>query len=172
MSEPYIGEIRALPYPFAPRDWAWCNGQLISITQQTVLFAIIGTNYGGDGRTNFALPNLKARAAIHYGQGPGLTNRRLGSTGGSYQIPLSTSQIPDHTHQLYGNSDAGTTKNAKGNFFASQRGNFYEDTATNLGDMSNDTIHSNGSGGAHENRQPFQIINYCICMEGLFPPRS
>jgi microcystin-dependent protein len=180
MSEPFIGQIVLFPYNFAPRGWAFCNGQLLSIAQNTALFSLLGTTYGGDGRTTFALPDLRGRVPISAGQGPGLSDYSLGETGGAEDVTLITSEMPSHNHtaqvQLKGSNANASTDLPSGAVLArSARGNIYA-AAASLVDMSSSsaasTIGAAGGSQPHENRQPFLTLNYCIALEGIFPSRN
>lgn len=174
MSEPFIAEIRIFAGNFAPRSWAFCDGQLLPISQNTALFSLIGTTYGGDGRTTTALPNLEGRAPMHPGRGPGLTARRLGQRIGTQTVTLSEAQIPSHTHTLRGAGSRGatatpstTTAFAEG--FPTES---YRRTETNLVDMSSQTLSTTGGGQAHDNVQPYLVLNFIIALQGLYPSRS
>lgn len=174
MSEPFIAEIRIFAGNFAPRSWAFCDGQLLPIAQNTALFSLIGTTYGGDGRTTTALPNLKGRAPMHPGRGPGLTNRNLGQAGGVEEVVLNETQIPSHTHTLHagGNTAAGVVAAPAGNtigFAASAMG--YA-TSANLTSMSSSSLANSGGSQGHNNMQPFLTINFIIALQGLYPSRS
>ena len=170
--EPFIGQIQMFGFNFPPRGWAFCDGQLLPIAQNTALFAIVGTTYGGDGRTTLGLPNLQGRAPMHEGNGPGLTPRRLGEVGGVSTVTLSEAQMPQHTHTLAGNSRAATTGNPAGAQLA--------DAApfTNYGPLRDNenlapqAVANTGGSGAHNNLQPYLSLNFTIALVGLFPSRS
>lgn len=179
MSEPFIAEIRIFAGNFAPRGWAFCNGQLLPISQNTALFSLIGTTYGGDGRTTTALPDLQGRAAMHPGRGPGLTDRRLGQRGGESTVTLTEEQIPNHNHSLVADNNPGNfggggpdTANPEGHHLANttSTGQFYADGSSNLTAM-NDSSTTGGS-QAHNNLQPLIAINFIIALVGLYPSRS
>ncbi|MGB1242177.1 MAG: phage tail protein [Chitinophagales bacterium] len=173
MSEPFIGEIRIFPYNFAPRSWAFCDGQLLPIAQNTALFSLYGTTYGGDGRNTFALPNLQGRAPMHPGRGPGLTSRRLGERLGTKNVTLSVAQIPSHSHGFGANSNAGTT-NTPINTVPANSGfldNEYSSESPDV-DMNSGAILNTGGNQAHFNIQPFLVLNFCSALQGLYPSRS
>ena len=170
MSEPFIAEIRIFAGNFAPRSWAFCNGQLLPVSQNTALFSLIGTTYGGDGRTTTALPNLKGRAAMHPGRGPGLTSRRLGQRGGSEMISLSEAQMPNHTHQLIASGEDGNSQNP-GNHYLGAGTDMYANPS-NLQNMATQSMPSTGGSQAHNNLQPFLTMTFIIALQGLYPSRS
>lgn len=162
-SDPFIGEIMLLPYNFAPRGWAFCNGQLLPISSNTALFSLLGTTYGGDGRTTFGLPDLRGRAAISSGTGPGLSNRPLGQRGGQEDVTLTTPEMPAHDHDIV--LGAGGPSSGTGG---------QHPQISNLSTNSGDSISTSGVGGgqAHNNMPPFLALNYCIALVGIFPSRS
>lgn len=175
MSEPFIAEIRMWGLSFAPRSWAFCNGQLLPIAQNTALFSLIGTTYGGDGRSTTALPNLEGRVPMHPGNGPGLTQRRLGQRGGATEEILNTTQMPNHSHEAStslapGNEDdpGATTYLAAGATAATL---LYAPAGTTL-DTAMAPLPNQGGGGAHNNLQPYLAINFCIALQGTYPSRS
>ena len=173
MSEPFIAEIRIFASNFAPRGWAFCNGQLLPISQNSALFSLIGTTYGGDGRTTTALPNLEGRAPMHPGRGPGLTTRRLGERTGLETATLSESQIPAHNHDAQGSENAAVSGTPADNYVARGGGrgvNSYVETTDNIG--ASKQLTSMGGGQAHNNMQPFLAINFIIALQGLYPSRS
>ncbi|MBX3120518.1 MAG: phage tail protein [Fimbriimonadaceae bacterium] len=173
MAEPFIGEIKLVPYNFAPRGWAFCNGTLISIAQNTALFALLGTMYGGNGQTNFALPDLRGRGAISSGQGPGLSNYSQGETGGAENVTLTTAAMPAHGHSAQASSAFGTQGDPAGALPAKSPlalGYAYRSGAG--GTMPSDAVSSVGGGQPHTNHQPYLVLNYVIAMVGIFPPRN
>jgi microcystin-dependent protein len=173
MSDPFVAEIRVMPYNFAPRGWAMCDGQLMPISQNTALFALLGTTYGGNGKTTFALPDLRARFAMSAGSGPGLSPRELGQAVGQASVALSPGQMPTHTHALRAGVTPASTSPA-GNVMAptaSGGGNVYRAPGT-VAPMAASAIGVAGSGAAHENRQPYLGLTFCIALQGIFPPRS
>jgi microcystin-dependent protein len=152
---------------FAPAGWALCNGQLLSIQQNTALFSILGTTYGGNGQTNFALPDLRGRVPLHFGQGPGLTSYTEGQVGGSESITLIQQQMPQHTHQQPATAADQTTN--RPNAAVPARGGFYNGTQD--ASLLKPTTAAGGN-QPHENRQPFLVLNYCIALQGIFPSRN
>ncbi len=171
MSEPFIAEIRILALNFAPRGWAFCDGQLLPIAQNTALFSLIGTTYGGDGRTTTALPNLQGRAPMHPGRGPGLTARRLGEKTGVETVTLSEAQIPSHTHTLRAHTTGNNSPDPGGNVLG-DRPKYQTNTTANLVDLASEAVATTGGGQAHSNVQPFLTLNFCIALQGLYPSRS
>lgn len=172
MSEPFIGEIRQFPYGFAPRSWAWCEGQLLPIVNYTALFSILGTTYGGDGRTTFGLPNLQGRVPMGWGSGPGLTPRRLGESTGVTEVTLTETQIPAHSHPLTAVSDLGDTQTPTGAHTATVfRQSFYAADSNTLADMNEKALGATGA-QSHENMQPYLSVHFCIALEGLYPSRN
>lgn len=174
MSEPFVAEIRIFAGNFAPRSWAFCDGQLLPITQNTALFSLIGTTYGGDGRTTTALPDLQGRVPMHPGRGPGLTSRRLGQRGGVETVALSESQMPNHNHALMGFTFPGNTGSPTSSrtFALSNGGPLYANTLGGGGDFAEQALPSAGGGQAHNNMQPFIAVNFIIALQGLYPSRS
>jgi microcystin-dependent protein len=173
MAQPFLGQLMLVPFDFAPIGWAMCNGQLIAITQNTALFSLIGTFYGGDGITTFALPNLQSCVPIHMGQGPGLTRYVLGETGGLETVTLLASQIPEHSHVVNASANKGNKASPIGSYPASDAaGVTAEYNGTPTGVMSAGVIAPTGGGQPHENRQPFLVLNWIIALVGIFPSRS
>ena len=173
MSDPFIAEVKIFAGNFAPRGWAFCNGQLLPISQNTALFSLIGTTFGGDGRTTTGLPNLQGRAPMHPGGGPGLTSRRLGQVGGNETVTLSQAQMANHTHTVTASAEDGGDNTPIDGFTATTEANqrLYGG-ASNLTSMANDAIVATGGGQAHNNLQPFQTLNYIIALAGQYPSRS
>ncbi|MEM7033147.1 MAG: tail fiber protein [Chloroflexota bacterium] len=169
MSEPFIAEIRIFAGNFAPRGWAFCDGQLLPIAQNTALFSLIGTTYGGDGRTTTALPNMQGRAPMHPGRGPGLTSRRLGEKVGAEIVTLSEAQIPSHNHTM-----RAYTQNPAVTAVPSSIESINDPTfaTTSDVDMASESLSTTGGGQAHSNVQPFLTLNYIIALQGLFPSRG
>lgn len=172
--DPILGQIILFAGNYAPSGWAFCNGQLLPIQQNTALFSLLGTTYGGDGRTTFALPDLRGRAPIHFGQGVGLTNYNLGETGGAETVTLTQAEMPAHSHGFAPgcNSQASPTQPSPANGYvcASQIDNLYASTAdAQMGAGNSQVV---GGNTAHENRSPFLALNYIIALEGVWPSRS
>lgn len=175
MQDPWLGEIALVAFNFAPVGWALCNGQLLSIAQNTALFSLLGTTYGGDGQTTFALPNLQSRVPLHFGQGPGLSAYALGQTVGVESVTLQTTQIPSHTHSYtpQANSGGGTAPGPAGALWAASAtgDTLYKPGASNTS-MAAQTLGSTGGGQPHENRQPILALNFVIALQGIFPSRN
>lgn len=170
MSEPFIAEIKIFAGNFAPRSYAFCNGQLLPIAQNTALFSLIGTIYGGDGRTTTALPNLQGRAPMHPGNGPGLSSRRIGERGGSTTETLSASQLPSHGHQLQGTDRDAQSGDPTGALYAASSETVYGTTGPSNPTQAGTGF--TGGGQAHNNLQPYLAINFIIALQGLYPSRS
>ena len=171
MSDPFIAEIKIFAGNFAPRGWAFCDGQLLEISQNTALFSLIGTTYGGDGRTTTALPNLRDRAPMHAGNGPGLTMRRLGANGGVATVTLTPTQIPPHTHQGRVVEEDATQADPANNALGIADENVYTDAGTSV-PMGPNAIGNTGGGGPHQNRQPYLGLYFIIALVGTFPSRN
>jgi microcystin-dependent protein len=171
MADPFVAEIRIFPFNFAPRGWAWCDGQLLPLSQNTALFSLLGTTYGGDGKSNFALPDLQGRAPMHPGQGPGLSQHDLGETGGSETVALLESEIPAHSHALRGSSIIGDTPSPAGHALA-RFPNAYQSSATGLVSMAAEALPPAGGDAPHNNLMPYLTFNFCIALQGVFPPRT
>lgn len=168
MSEPFIGEIKLVGCNFAPRGWANCDGQLMEVSQNTALFSLLGTTYGGDGRTTFALPDFRSRIPLHSGQGPGLSNRVVGQKGGSESVTLAQGQMPVHNHTLIA-MPTGTGSNQTDNPLGAYVGNLFFKN-TNVQQMQGLT--AAGGSASHENRQPLLTLRYCIALQGIYPSRD
>jgi microcystin-dependent protein len=170
--EPYLGEIRFVGFNFAPTGWAQCNGQLLSIAENTALFSLLGTTFGGDGKTTFALPDMRGRVPLGIGQGTGLTARTLGETGGQEKVTLTIAEIPKHRHALAAASGSADSKAPKGDVLAnSSTAAIYSTTAPTV-DLAAASIGVQGGGQPHENMQPFLGMNCIIALQGIFPPRN
>jgi len=171
MADPFVAEIRIFGGNFAPKGWAFCDGQIMPIGQNTALFSLLGTTYGGDGRSTFALPDLRGRSPLHQGQGPGLTSRFLGESAGVETVTVTQSQIPMHTHALAAGSAAAST-NPGGNLFGKPVSAKIYGPVTSMVPMSAGAIGSAGQNQAHDNRQPYLVLSFIIALQGIFPPRS
>jgi len=175
MADPFVAEIRIFPFNFAPKGWAFCDGQILPLSQNTALFSLLGTTYGGDGKSNFALPNMQGNAPMHPGQGPGLSLHDLGEVGGSQTVSLLESEIPAHSHSLNANSVTADT-NAPGpqvSLARSSNATAYQDvTNQNLVSLSDQAITPAGGDQPHNNLQPYLTLNFCIALQGVFPPRT
>ncbi len=172
MSEPFVAEIRIFAGNFAPRSWAFCNGQLLPVSQNTALFSLIGTTYGGDGRSTTALPNLQGRVPMHPGRGPGLTSQRLGQRGGTETVTLSEAQMPNHTHTAHGTGESANQRDPTNHLPATGGGrgtNLYVNSTTT---GAFDRLENTGGSQAHNNMQPFLAMNFIIALQGLYPSRS
>jgi microcystin-dependent protein len=173
MSEPFIAEIKIFAGNFAPRGYAFCDGQLLPIAQNTALFSLLGTTYGGDGRTTCGIPNLKDRAPIHAGSGPGLTQRRLGYVGGADTVTLNLSQIPSHSHQPHASSQNNNQTSSATHAWGNGNGNtLYRQSATQNTNLSSNAISPVGGNQRHNNMQPYLTLSFIIALQGLYPSRS
>jgi microcystin-dependent protein len=174
MADPFVAEIRIFPFTFAPKGWAFCNGQLVPISQNTALFSLLSTNYGGDGRSNFALPDLQGSVPMHPGQGPGLSSHVLGEKAGSDTVALVPAQIPAHTHTVSATTLAAVSKLASANvsLARSRNGLAYQDTPGNAVVMHPSTLATAGESLPHNNMQPYLTLNFCIALQGVFPAMS
>lgn len=169
-AEPFLGQIIYVPYNFCPRGWADANGQILSIAQNTALFSLLGTTYGGNGQTTFALPNLQGRVAISQGQGAGLSQRDLGEAGGEENVTMSIAQMPAHTHALVASQSPAAKGSPNGNYLA-QSGSYRRlpDAPTTLNPAS---VGVSGAGQPQDNMPPYLVIRACIALEGIYPPRN
>ena len=173
MTDPFVGEIRIFPLNFTIRGWALCNGQLLPISQNTALFSLLGTTYGGDGKSTFALPGLRGRAPMHAGSGPGLNLRDLGESGGEPSVTLALSQIPAHIHAETAESVPASTSTPSGNVALASANT--AGTRVNVYGPESDLAPMGGTAGGdqpHNNRQPYLGLNFQIALQGIFPPRS
>ena len=178
--DPFLGQISQLGCNFAPQGWALCQGQLLSISQQTALFSLLGVNFGGDGRTNFQLPDLRGRAPVGFGQGPGLSTYNIGQSGGNETVSINSANYPAHSHTLFATASAATG-NAPNGLFEAQ-GQDAGRGAVNLALYSSSGTPTTlapaaltaaaGGGQPHNNRQPYLALNFCIALQGIFPARS
>ncbi len=175
MAEPFVAEVRMWATNFAPRGWAACDGQLLPIAQNTALFSLIGTTYGGDGRTTLGLPNLQGRAPMHPGNGPGLTSRRIGERGGTETETLGTQQVPPHTHAVKATTSPASSFGPGGtgsSALARSVGGAAYSTDTTTASLDTTALGNVGGGQPHTNLQPYQVVTFCIALQGIFPPRS
>lgn len=170
--DPYIGTIMLFAGNFAPAGWAQCNGQLLPISQYDALFSLIGTTYGGDGQSTFAVPDLRSRAPIHQGQGSGLSSYILGENGGVETVALAGNQLPMHSHQALGNSGAGTSTDPAGGVWASGPTSTYIAGGSANTNMNPTSISGSGGGQPHDNMLPFLTLNFCIALEGIYPSQG
>lgn len=173
MSEPFIGEIRMFGGDYAPRGWALCDGQLLPITSNEALFSLLGTIYGGDGRTTFGLPDLRGRVPVQQGTGPGLPSVAIGSRSGSETVALTPPELPSHSHTLAATTDPATENAPNENLLAKQARfgpALYAEPGSTV--ALGDTVGPTGDGEPHENMQPFAVVNFIIALVGIFPSRS
>ena len=168
--EPFLGQIQPFGFNFAPRGWAKCDGTLLPISGNEALFSLLGTIYGGDGQTTFALPDLRGRVSLHEGQGPGLTNRQIGQKAGEENVTLVVSQIPSHTHTLRARAEPANS-NKPANHVLGAGETVYETGNADV-DMGASAIQNTGGSGSHDNMQPFLVLNWCIALVGTFPSRN
>lgn len=171
--DPFVAEIRIFPFNFAPKGWAFCDGQILPLSQNTALFSLLGTTYGGDGKSNFALPNMQGNAPMHPGQGPGLSLHDLGETGGSDTVSLLESEIPSHAHALMASNQPGEDPQAVGEALARSVGaNLYQASNAGLVNLSGNALAPAGGDQPHNNMQPYLTLNFCIALQGVYPPRT
>ena len=172
MADPFLAEIRIVGFSFPPTGWARCEGQLIPLSQNTALFALLGTTYGGDGKSTFALPDIRGSAVMSDGQGPGLSNRGQGEIGGSESVTLLQSEMPVHTHTANSNIGLGTlgTGGPTTTFARSVGGNAYKGGPANV-DLAFESLAPTGGSLPHNNMMPYLTLNYVIAMQGIFPQR-
>jgi microcystin-dependent protein len=171
MADPFVAEIRIFPFNFAPTGWAMCNGQILPISQNTALFSLLGTTYGGDGKSTFALPNLAGSVPLHPGQGPGLSLYDLGQQGGSETVTLLESEMPAHSHTMRAVEDDGGFLTPVGNYFAAGNSMYVAGNTTNT-TMAFQMLTPAGGSLPHNNMMPYLTLNFCIALQGVFPPRS
>lgn len=173
MSEPFVGEIRMFAGNFAPRSWAFCDGQLLAVSQNDALFSLFGTIYGGDGRTTFGLPDLRGRVPVHLGTGPGLSNRRIGARSGQENVTLTAAQMASHSHTFGAASGGGTANNPIGSFPAGSGASaLYQASSADLVPMNNASLSNTGGSQQHNNLMPFLCINFIVSLFGVYPSRS
>jgi microcystin-dependent protein len=175
MANPFVAEIRIFPFNFPPKGWAFCNGQLMALSQNTALFSLLGTTYGGDGKSNFALPNLQGNVPMHPGQGPGLSLHDLGETGGSDTVTLLTSEMPSHNHTagcIDGRTVSGQVSSPAGAVFSKAAANSYISGANANQTMNQNMVGPIGGNLPHNNLMPYLTLNICIALQGVYPPRT
>jgi len=172
MSNPFVAEIRIFPFNFPPKGWAFCNGQILPLAQNTALFSLLGTTYGGNGISNFALPNMQGSTPMHPGQGPGLSLHDLGESGGTDSVALLLSEIPAHTHTANCNSGMGDQYAPPKNFWATDAGGNKEYASSSNMVMASDAVSPTGGSQPHNNLQPYLVLNFCIALQGVYPPRT
>lgn len=173
MAEPFLSQINMVGFNFAPRGWALCDGQILPINQNQSLYSLLGTTYGGDGRTSFALPDLRGRTPVHFGSGTSGQNIPLGGKGGAETVTLTMAEIPSHSHSFRCNSGSGTTSNPLNNYYAETGFGDNEYIASGTSQpMGANSLRNTGGGQSHENMQPYLTINYIIALQGVFPSRS
>jgi microcystin-dependent protein len=171
MADPFVAEIRIFGFNFPPKGWAFCDGQIMPLSQNTALFSLLGTTYGGDGKSTFALPDLQGQAPMHPGQGPGLSLHDLGETGGSETVTLLESEIPSHSHTLRASlDDAEVAIPSPARTLAKASSNMYG-AAPNAA-MAPEALVPAGGDQPHNNMQPYLTLNFCIALQGVFPPRT
>ena len=172
MSDPFLGEIRVFGFSYPPQAWANCAGQLLPISQNAALFSILGTSFGGDGRSTFALPNLQGIVPVHVGAGPGLTPRALGETGGTPEVTLSMTEMRAHSHAANCNSGPGTSYGPANKVWASDAGGASEYASGGNVPMAANALTPAGGGQPHDNQQPYLALNFCIALQGIYAPRA
>ena len=170
--DPFVAEIRIFPFNFAPKGWAFCNGQLLPISQNTALFSLLGTTYGGNGQSTFALPNMEGNAPMHPGQGPGLSLHDLGEEGGSETVTLLVSEIPAHSHAMMASKSDAIDTNAGMELFAKGIGIGMYAVPGALTQLDPNAITPAGGDQPHNNMMPYLTLNFCIALQGVFPPRT
>jgi microcystin-dependent protein len=171
MADPFVAEIRIFPFNFAPKGWAFCNGQLLPISQNTALFSLLGTTYGGDGKSTFALPDMQGNAPIHAGQGPGLSLYDLGQEGGTQTVTLLTAEMPSHPHTLRGDEDDATFKTPQNMFLAAGNAMYLSVNPTVNTTLAPNALALAGGSAPHNNMMPFLTLNFNIALQGVFPAR-
>jgi microcystin-dependent protein len=173
--DPFVAEIRIFPFNFAPKGWAFCDGQLLPLSQNTALFSLLGTTYGGNGQSNFALPDMQGNAPMHPGQGPGLSLHDLGEMGGSDSVTLLESEIPSHSHTTMAFAAVGNRSTPAGNSISRVTGStpfVPENPLPALASMSDSAVAPTGGDQPHNNMQPYLTLNFCIALQGVYPPRT
>lgn len=171
MSEPFVGEIRMFAGNFAPRGWAFCDGQLLAVSQNDALFSLLGTIYGGDGRTTFGLPDLRGRIPIHAGHGPGLSERRLGAKGGSENVTLTVNQLASHGHTYNATTDMATVSSPQNNLIGESPTVAIFTDASPTDQFASSAISNTGGSRSHTNLMPYLCVNFIIALFGIYPSR-
>lgn len=172
MSEPFLAEVRIVGFNFAPRGWAFCDGQILPINQNQSLYSLLGTTYGGDGRTSFALPDMRGRTPIHVGRSNGGAVHMLGQKSGEETHTLASNEMPQHTHPLVATDNNATADDPLNNMIAQSAQTAYASPGATLAAMDTATVTNVGGGQAHNNMQPYLALNFCIALQGLFPSRN
>lgn len=174
MADPFVAEVRIFPFNFAPKGWAWCDGQLLPLSQNTALFSLLGTTYGGNGKSNFALPDLQGRAPMHPGQGPGLSLHDLGEAAGAETVSLLESEVPSHAHSImtHAQDPADLGSPTPNRALARTNRGFGYAAAGSLTDMAPETLAPTGGDQPHNNLMPYLTFYFCIALQGVFPPRT
>lgn len=172
MADPFLGQILLVGFNFAPQGWAFCNGQTLSIQQNTALFALLGVTYGGNGQTTYNLPNFQSRVPIHFGQGTGLSPYSMGQVGGTENVTLTVPQLPAHTHSgaINASGGSGSDGSPTGNFLAD--GNQYTGSTNTQMSSNSVAVGATGNNQGHPNIQPYLCVNFIIALQGIFPTRS
>jgi microcystin-dependent protein len=172
MADPFVAEIRIFPFNFPPKGWAWCDGQLLPLSQNTALFSLLGTTYGGNGKSNFALPNLQGRTPMHPGQGPGLSLHDLGETGGTESVTLLESEVPSHNHMVVASQSDATDQSPANELFAAGVGIGQYAPPGSLTALSGKALAFTGGDQPHNNMMPYLTFYFCIALQGVYPPRT
>jgi microcystin-dependent protein len=171
MSEPFVGEIRMFAGNFAPRGWAFCDGQLLAVSQNDALFSLLGTIYGGDGRTTFGLPDLRGRIPIHAGHGPGLSERRLGAKSGEEKVTLTVNQLPSHGHPMRGSSNTANALNPEDSLPATAQSQVYFNRQETMVNLASGSVANTGGSRSHTNEMPYLCVHFIIALVGIYPSR-
>lgn len=172
MADPFVAEIRIFPFNFAPKGWAFCDGQILPISQNTALFSLLGTTYGGDGKSTFALPDMQGNAPMHPGQGQGLSLRDLGEMSGVESVTLITTEMPVHTHIMVGDEDDASFKTPQNMLLGGGNQMYLGPNPTVNTNLSFQALALAGGGLPHNNMQPYLTLNFCIALQGVFPARN
>jgi microcystin-dependent protein len=173
--DPFVAEIRIFPFNFPPKGWAFCNGQILPLAQNTALFSLLGTTYGGDGKSNFALPDMQGNVPMHPSQGPGLSLHDLGETGGSQTVTLIESEMPVHSHTMMASGSPGNRATPVGNSISRVVGAtpyVPANPAPATVPLASEAVTPAGGDQPHNNMQPYLTLNFCIALQGVYPPRT